>query len=691
MKTTKKTIYKRVLETVLKEEDANVFKLIEEAGMKDVKKIMKLKREEMANKTAANLPKFEEYALPRIKRNILNELLKKYDYSFSFGDPQIGTEFDLSIPCFVAARELNTDEVNLARGVSDFINKRFNVEGELVLKSAVVHGYVNIALKKDRLIQKTLKEIERLGDLYGGSDVGLGKIVIIDYSGPNIAKPMSVGHLRSTVIGNSLKFIYEFSGFTVISVNHLGDWGTQFGKLLYALKNLALPKAGEEINLVPSIRDEINKKNVFQNFLDLYVEFHKEAEKNPELNEKAKEIFKALEVLEDSELLKDWLKICDLSVKEFRKIYKVLGVDFDLTLGESFYKNPAKKIIDKCVKDGIAEIKEEGLVVINFEDGDSSYGEAGSPSGEAGLPSFILQKSDEASVYMARDLAAAVFRYDLIFCLLSNKKKFASPILQTSEPRELGINSGFEIGDENKVIYVVGNEQTLHFKQLFKTLEKLKIGKAENFSHLSFGLVSLPEGKMSTRAGRTISLAGLLNASFKKAAEMIKEKNQELNFEEIKKIKEAVGGGAVIYADLSQFREKNIVFTWEKMMNLKGDSAPYLQYTHARIQGILRKAGIQEFDKSYLPTDMKKEEERLGFSLSEFAEAISEARELGRPDKIANYLNDLVKEFNRFYEQVPVLSSEGDCRKFRLALIKAAAQVIKNGMKLLGIKVLERI
>lgn len=646
-------IYKRVLEAVLKGEETDIFKFIEEIGTKDIVKVVKLKKEEIEKKSAANLPKFEDYALPRIKRNILNELLKKYDYSFSFSDPQTGTEFDLSIPCFAAAREFNTDEVNLARGVSDFINRRFGADGELVLKSAAVHGYVNIALKKDKLIQKTLKETEKLGDLYGGFDVGLGKIVIIDYSGPNIAKPMSVGHLRSTVIGNSLKLIYEFSGFTVISVNHLGDWGTQFGKLLYALKNF---RAEENL-----------KKDIFQNFLDLYVRFHKETEKNPELNERAKEIFKALEVAEDPKFLKEWLQICDLSVREFRKIYKILGVDFDLTLGESFYKNLARKAIDRSIKKGIAKKEKEKLIVVQFENNE--------------LPSFILQKSDEASVYMARDLAAAIFRYDLIFSLLFGKKKSG------------GNNFDFvsEIGGENKIIYVVGSEQTLHFKQLFKTVEKLGVGKTENFAHLSFGLVSLPEGKMSTRAGRTIFLENLLNESEKKAAKMIKEKNQELNSEEIKNIKETVGVGAVIYADLSQFREKNIVFTWEKMMNLKGDSAPYLQYAYARIQSILRKAGDFEFDKSYLPTDMKNEEEHLGFVLSGFVEAVAEARELGRPDKIANYLNDLVKEFNRFYEQIPVLTSEGEALKFRLTLIKAAAQVIKNGMRLLGIKVLDRM
>lgn len=660
-------IYKKVLDSLKKDGDAKaVFYLEEKIGKDLTQKVIKQKEKEAVNDIKNNiLPEFYDYTIIKLKNNILVELQKKFGFDFSFANSPKEVSADLSIPCFTPAKELKVSHVNLARGVADFLIKRFASGDGAVSDVLAAHGYVNIILKKERFAFKILKEVLKLGDIYGASKTGEGSLIIIDYSSPNIAKPMSVGHLRSTIIGNALKNIYEFSGFSVLSVNHLGDWGTQFGKLLYALQSW-----GDEKNF---------KKNPFQEFLNLYVKFHDEAKKNPELNDKAREIFKQLENGENLELLKKWLEICEITVHEFNKIYERLNVQFDLFLGESFYKNMAEDAIRMAQTAAIAKKEPDGPLVVEFKDSD--------------IPSFLLQKSDGASLYHSRELAAAIFRQTFLFNWLS----------KLSKKNRLALK---QVGDAitekiNKIIYVVGSDQNLHFKQLFKTLELLEIGNQRNFEHIGFGMVSLPEGKMSTREGRGVFLEDLLNEAEKKSEKLVKEKNPELAPEEIKEIKEAVGVGAVIYADLSQYREKNIVFTWDKMMSMKGDSSPYLQYAYARIQSILRKAG--EFELASLAKRsefvkpeinnfvMEKEEYDLILAISLFPEVVDEAREEKRPDKIANYLNNLVKKFNRFYENVPVLTVQGDMLNFRLNLIKSVGQVIKNGLWILGIKVIDRM
>lgn len=681
MKTAKKTIYKKVLDELKKDSgEKTVFDIEEKIGKAAAEYVLKQKKKEAKSAAAhKSFPDFKDYVLIRLKKNIWEHLQKKFDYSFSFEEPPKAVLADISIPCFLAAKELSVSPVNLSKGVCDFILRSFGNEEGAVKDAVSVGGYVNITLKKERLAKNVLKDIEKLKDFYGGANGGSGKTVIIDYSSPNIAKPMSVGHLRSTIIGNALKNIYEFLGFSVVSVNYLGDWGTQFGKLLTAIELW-----GEKINPVRNSRmashvvenggdisNGINfKKNPIKEFLELYVRFHKEVKENPALDAKAREKFQYLEN-GDKELVKKWLEICDISVKEFEKIYSRLSVDFNLYLGESFYVNSVQSVVDLCLTNGIAKKDKSGAVVVEF--------------GESELPSSLLKKSDGASIYLARDIAAAIFRVAMLKSFIGAGKK-------TSVENFFG-----------KIIYVVGNEQNLHFKQLFKILEILKIGGSENFLHIGFGMVSLPDGKMSTREGRGIFLADLLDEAEKRTTDLVKEKREDLGEREIKEIAQAVGTGAILYADLSQFREKNIVFTWNKMLNLKGDSAPYLQYAFARTQSILRKAGLfrrgfneaeageTDFGKPELPNELTNEESGIILSLACFPEAVYDAYELGRPDKIANYLNDLVKKFNRFYENVPVLTVEGDMLNFRLSLIKSTGQVIKNGLNLLGVKVVDKM
>lgn len=596
---------------------------------------IKIRIKKPALKSFEDRPNIQNYYLIKIKKNIFESLQKKFDYSFSFQAPPKGADADLSIPCHKAAKDLKANPVNLSRGVSDFLKKNFGSEQGFILKASSEGGYANISFRKDRMLKNVLKDVCELGDFYGSANLGGGRVVALDYSSPNIAKPMSVGHLRSTIIGNSIKNIYEFLGYKTVSINHLGDWGTQFGKMLYALKAWGAEKDF--------------KTEPFKDFLDLYVKFHKEAEKDPKIEEKAREIFKLLEHGKDKELVKKWLKMCDISVHEFEKIYSRLGVEFDLVLGESFYQKKAHEAIDLCIKKGIAKKGEGGAIAVKFEKDE--------------FPSFILRKSDGASVYAARDIAAAGFRWHAF--------------------------------KPSKIIYVVGSEQSLYFKQIFRVLEILGIGNRDSFTHLGFGMVSLPEGKMSTREGRVVFLEDLLNEAVKRAEEIVKSKRPDLKSAELKKISETVGVGAVVYADLSQFREKNIVFTWDKMMNLKGDSSPYIQYSFARAKSILEKAGGEEkFSKVNFQdiNEFTKEEENLILKLSEFPEIVLQAKDLGRPDKIAAYLNELAQEFGRFYENVSVLNAENEnLRNLRLTLVKSAAQVIKNGLGLLGIRVLEKM
>lgn len=623
----------------------DVFKAEEKIGERLAKEVISEKKKEI--KTKRDFPAYGDYGLIKIKKNISEAIQRKFQFIPFIEIPPAAMPADFAIPCFEQAKKIGADPINLSRGIADFISKIFGGENGFISRSFSESGYVNLILAKERLAEKLFKEIAKRKDGYGSSNSGDGEIIVLEYSSPNIAKPMNVGHLRSTIIGNSLKKIYDYSGYSVISLNYPGDWGTQFGKLIYALDNLARPSEGCDDSL----------KSEIEVLLNLYVRFHEEAEKNPELNEKAKEIFKKLEEGKNLELIKKWLEISGASLKEFQKVYERLAVNFDLVIGESFFKNRAEEIVKKCLAKKIAFQEKNGPVVADLS--------------RFKLPSFVLKKSDGTTIFASREIASAEFRY--------------------------------EIFKPSRIIYLAGSEQTLHFKQVFKILELLEVGlprqrrdKPEKFLHIDFGLVSLPEGRMSTRKGRIIFLEDLLDEAVKRAEKIAETKNPNLKQPEKKKITETIGIGAVIYADLSQFRQKNIVFSWDKALNLKGDSAPYLQYVYARIQSIIRKSTINNQQSAItknrpVSKKLEKEEESIIFLLAGFPEIVLEAKERARPDIIANYLNNLAREFNRFYENIPVLNAPKDSRDFRLSLINAASQVLKNGLNLLGIKTLEKM
>jgi arginyl-tRNA synthetase len=479
-------------------------------------------------------------------------------------------------------------------------------------------------------LRKILKEKEN----YGKSKIGKGKTVIIDYSSPNIAKPFGIGHLRSTIIGQALYNIYKFLGYKVIGDNHLGDWGTQFGKLIFAIKNWGKKKV-EDYSI-----EELE---------ELYVKFHKEAEKNPQLEEEGRKWFKKLEE-GNRESKKIWKALVKISLKEFKRIYKLLGVKFDFALGEGFYEPMTKKVIRELKEKKIAK-ESQGALIVEF------------PKNE--FPPVIVQKSDGTTTYFTRDLATIKYRL----------KKW----------------------NPDLIIYEVGADQKLHFQQLFKTVEILGWSRKTKFVHVAHGLYRTKTGKFSTRKGETVHLEDVLKEAIERAKEIIEksETSRGLTEREKERVAKIVGIGAVKYNDLSQHPSKDIIFDWEKVLNLKGNSAPYLQYTFVRCQSVLMKAGSRKLEvgsRKLQIEKLKKEEIDILREIYKFPEIVQEAAEKFSPNLICNFIFDLAKKYNLFYDLYPILKAEDEeIKNFRLILTKSVAQIIKNSLSLLGIQTPEKM
>jgi len=490
-------------------------------------------------------------------------------------------------------------------------------------------GFINFTLKPE-VIQKNLANILKQKDKYGSSKAGREKVVVVDYSQPNIAKRMHVGHLRSTIIGQAIYDIYKLEGYKIKGVNHIGDWGTHFGKLIYAYKNFIDKKA--------------LKENFIQEMNRLYVDFNARAKEDEKLNDYAREETKKFQE-GGKENVKIWKYFVRESMKEFDRIYKIIGVKIDYTLGESFYQPMLKGVISEALEKGIA-IHSQGAVII--------------PLDKYNLPPFMIRKTDGATLYGTTDLAAVKYRV--------NKWK------------------------ADKIIYVVANEQAGHFQQLFKAGELMGYIKGGIAEHVKFGMVLGADGKkFSTREGKVILLEDLLGEAIGRARKIVEEKNPKLSNREKEKIAKAVGIGAIKYNDLSQNRLTDITFNWDRMLDFRGNSAPYLQYAYARIKSILRKSKASKGFK--LDSKLLKNEKELAVlrQLVLFDEIIERAGEEFMPNIIADYLYKLANNFNAFYENVPVLGAEKDVRFARLGLISGVAIVIKNGLKLLGIETLKRM
>lgn len=529
---------------------------------------------------------------------------------------------DYAFPCFVLSKKLKKAPNQIAGELALRMKAT-----ELIQEIYSIGPYVNFKVDKVKLAEFVLTRIFDQGADYGSDEIGKGKTIVIDFSSPNIAKPFGIGHLRTTVIGNALYHIFKKLGFEVVRINHLGDWGTQFGKVI-----LAYRMWGEEEEFL---------KDPISTLYDLYVRFHREAEKDPSLDEEARVWFKRLED-GDKEATELWKKFRDYSLKEFKRVYEMLGIEFDSYPGESFYNKFMDQTVEQIKAKDLAEISQDALIV-KLEKYD--------------LPPCLLKKKDEATLYATRDIAAAIYRY--------NTYHF------------------------HKSLYVVNIAQRLHFQQVFKVLELMGYTWAKDCVHVDFGWIKFKQKMMSTRKGNIILLVDVLNKSIKLARKIIEEKNPDLqNKEEVTK---DVGIGAVIFADLCTRRNKDIDFDWDQVLSFDGETAPYVQYTHARLCSLLRKYGKpvhKEIDYKVFSTD---EEASLIKLLEDFPRRVKLTSESYEPSFICSFLIDLCSTFNRFYQKQRIITEDEKSTQARMLLVKAIQLTVKSGLSLLGIKAPERM
>ncbi|HHE76458.1 MAG TPA: arginine--tRNA ligase, partial [Candidatus Parcubacteria bacterium] len=540
--------------------------------------------------------KIEKALKSAIKDLQLDKKLPVADFNVLIERPKLEAYGDYTTNVAMAIAEKTKMNPMAAAGlICDKLKRKKSIFEDV---KAVQPGFINFFLSKKAL----LKEINRVlgrGDDYGKSNIGKGKTIIIDYSSVNIAKPFSVGHLRSTIIGQTIYNLYKHLGYKTIGDNHIGDWGTQFGKLLYAIK-----KWGRE--------KEISRSPV-KILMKLYVKFHQEAEKNPEIEDEARNWFKKLE-RGDKEALLLWRKCVRWSLKEFERTYKLLGIKIDLVLGESFYQKMAEDVIKEALKAGVAK-ESQGAVIISFP-GDL-------------LPPLLIRKSDGTTLYSSRDLAAIKYR----------RKRF-KPV---------------------KIVYEVGAEQILYFKQLFWAAELLGWGKREDYVHIAHGMMRLPTGKMSTRKGKVILLDDLLSEAIERAKKIALEKNPNIQKKQLERISRIIGIGAVKYNNLSRRPLTDIVFKWDEALNLEGNSGPYIQYSYVRAKSILK--NVKKTKTTLEGLDLSEKEIRLFKNLIKFPEIVKTAAESYKPNLICDYLFKMSQGFNSFYEEFPVLAEKDKEKK----------------------------
>ncbi|MBM7553124.1 arginine--tRNA ligase [Thalassobacillus pellis] len=533
------------------------------------------------------------------------------DISKMIEKPRYDQQGDLAFPCFTLAKIYRKSPAAIAEGLAG------RIQSSHFVKAEAVNGYINVFINKTEAAANVIAAILREGGEYGKSDIAKGSVITIDLSSPNIAKPFSMGHLRSTVIGNSLSLIAEKCGYRTVKINHIGDWGTQFGKLIVAYK-----KWGEE---------EKVRANPIKELLNLYVRFHKEAEIHPELNDEGREWFKKLENGEE-EALELWHWFKEESLKEFAKVYELLGISFNSNHGEAFYNDKMEQVAD--------ELKEKGLL-------QESEGAQIVPLGED-MPPCLIKKKDGTTLYATRDLAAAIYR----------QKTY-----------------GF-----TKSLYVVGAEQTVHFKQLFAVLEKMGYPWHKGMTHVPFGMMLKGNKKMSTRKGKVVLLEEVIKEAIMLAEENITEKNPDLANK--KEVARQVGTGAVIFHDLKNYRMNDIEFSLTDMLRFEGETGPYVQYTHARASSLLKKGNF-----THTPEPFVNGEDAnwpLIKSLAAFPEVITHAFEKNDPSQVAKYVLELAKKFNKYYAEVRILADD-PCKQSRLTLVATVKTVLEEGLRLLGI------
>ena len=529
---------------------------------------------------------------------------------------------DFAFPCFKLAKVFRKAPNMIAAELSE------KIEAKGVISNVTpLGGYINFFVNKSQLAETVIKDVLTKKEKYGHSDLGKDKTIVIDFSSPNIAKPFHIGHIRTTVIGNALYKIYDSQGYNTVRINHLGDYGTQFGKLIVAFK-LWGNKEAVEANPIPEL-------------LILYIQFHDEAERHPEMEDEARAWFTKLEN-GDKEAKELWQWFRDESLKEFARVYDLLDIEFDSYNGESFYSDKMDRVIDIIKDKGLLQ-ESQGTNIVDLE--------------EYNMPPALITKNDGSTLYMTRDLAAALYRKE---------------------------NYDFE-----KCIYVVGSQQSLHFQQLFKVLELVGFEWAKDMVHVPFGMVALEEGTMSTRKGRVVFLEDVLKQAIEKTKETMLTKNPNaLNVDEIAK---QVGVGAVVFQELSNSRIKDYTFSWSRTLSFEGETGPYVQYTHARCCAVLRKAEEEvTTDINYeLLNDVDSAE--VLKVIASFNKTILNAMRKNEPHIITRFVLDLAQAFNKFYHDNSILVEDAELRKARLALVCATRQALENGLKLLGMQAPERM
>ena len=529
---------------------------------------------------------------------------------------------DFAFPCFRLAKVFRKAPNMIAADLAESIEAKDEIS-----KVMPLGGYVNFFVNKSQLAENVIKDVLTKKENYGHSDLGQGKAVVIDFSSPNIAKPFHIGHIRTTVIGNALYKIYDSQGYNVVRVNHLGDYGTQFGKLIVAFK-LWGSKEAVEANPIPEL-------------LKLYIQFHDEAEKKPEMEDEARAWFTKLENGdEEAKALWQWFR--DESLKEFARVYDLLDIEFDSYAGESFYSDKMDTVIDQIKEKGLLQ-ESQGTNVVDLE--------------EYNMPPALITKNDGSTLYMTRDLAAAIYRKNTY--------------------------------DFDKCIYVVGSQQALHFQQLFKVLELMGFEWSKDLIHVPFGMVALEEGTMSTRKGRVVFLEDVLKQAIEKTKETVLSKNP--NAKNVDEISKQVGVGAVVFQELSNSRVKDYTFSWERTLSFEGETGPYVQYTHARCCAVLRKANEEvTTDINYDLLSDGDAAEVLKV-IGSFNKSILSAMRRNEPHIVTRFVLDLAQAFNKFYHDNPILVEDEELRKARLALVAATRQTIENGLGILGMHAPERM
>lgn len=552
----------------------------------------------------------------QIAKNINIEGFSTEDVQSFIEVPPTKEVGDYALPCFKFSKALRKAPPIIAKELSESFPLGCGISS-----CEAVGGYLNFRLDRSGFVNDLLDKVLGEGEDYGASTIGNGKTVCIDYSSINIAKPFHIGHLSTTVIGAALYRIYKFLGYNVVGINHLGDYGTQFGKLIYAYKTWGDPAVVEAEGLKELTR--------------LYVKYHEEAENDPSLDDQARAYFKQIEDGEEEALrLFNYFK--DITLKEIDKIYKMLDVTFDSYAGESFYNDKMTPVVEELKEKGLL-VESQGAQVVDLSDYD--------------MPPCIILRSDGASLYATRDMAAAFYRKNTY--------------------------------DFDKCLYVVAYQQNLHFQQFFKVLELLGKPWAKDMVHVAYGMVSLESGSMSTRKGKVVLLEDVLNRCIEKATEIINEKNPNLEGKE--ETARLVGVGAAVFGMLYNNKIKDVVFSYDKVLNFDGETGPYCQYTAARCNSVISRAqGIREdFDMSKI--SVNDDEFAVCTLLETFPDVVKSAAEKYEPCYVTRFAVDLAKAFNKFYFDCKILSEDENLSAYRVAITKATRSALKKALKLIGV------